>query len=352
VVIGFELILDLGSIWVAREIEKVSIKLSKDFLMTIEVGSNWQPAAESAVLVERSRIIATLRAFLTHKGVLEVEVPILGSYSVNDLYIDSFEVLSERFEGFLQTSPESYMKRLLAAGSGDIFALGKAFRAGEIGVNHNPEFTLLEWYRVGWDEHELMTELAELVTSLKPSLGCLTMSYQDAFIQHLGIDPHNICLSNLQKHVSSRGGDKLSTESRFDCLNYLFTIGVEPKLPEGLVFLYDYPECHAAFAQLHCNREGQWVSRRFEVYLNRLELANGYFELTDPEEQHRRFVKDRQARITMNKQTFGEDKSALAALHDGLPSCSGVALGVDRLIMQLLNKKSIQQVMTFSWDKR
>ncbi len=320
--------------------------------MTIEVGPKWEPTAGIATLVERSRIVAIMRAFLVERGVLEVEIPILGGCSVSDPYIDSFEVFSESIEGFLQTSPESYMKRLLAAGSGDIFALGKAFRAGEIGIKHNPEFTMLEWYRVGWNEHELMAEIAELVSTLRPSIGCLTMSYRDAFMQHLGLDPHDICLSDLQKYVSSSAGDKWKSESRFNCLNYLFTNGVEPKLPEGLVFLYDYPECHAAFAQLYCNREGQVVSRRFEVYLNRLELANGYFELTDPREQHRRFDKDKQARVAMNKKIFKEDIRALAALNAGLPSCAGVALGVDRLIMQLLDKNCIQQIMAFGWTQR
>ena len=320
--------------------------------MTTEVAQNWEPTAEISALVERSRIVAKLRTFLTDRGVLEVDVPILGNYSVSDPYIDSFEVLNERVEGFLQTSPESFMKRLLAAGSGDIFFLGKAFRAGEIGVNHNPEFTMLEWYRVEWNEHELMAEIAELINILAPNIGCLTMSYRDAFKQHLGIDPHDTCLLKLQRHVSSITGCKRRTESRFNCLNFLFANVIEPKLPRGLVFLYDYPECHAAFAQLHCNREGQLVSRRFEVYLNRLELANGYFELTDPKEQHRRFDRDKRARIAMNKKILEEDESALAALNVGLPSCAGVALGVDRLIMQLLDKNSIQQIMAFSWAQR
>lgn len=311
----------------------------------------WQSALDLDGLTHRSHVFAAVRNFLSDRGALEVDVPALGRCTVTDPYIDSIVTMGVHANGFLQSSPEFFMKRLLASGSGDIFTLGKAFRAGENGANHNPEFTLLEWYRVGWDEHQLMAEVAELVTFLQPSLGSLTISYREAFLRYVGIDPHAATLSELQELCIEKGADQWAGESRTHCLDLLFNRCVEPRLPDGLVFLFDYPSCQAALSQLHRNREGQQVSRRFEVYLNKLELANGYFELTDAQEQRRRFQANRVDREAAAKMMPDEDVKFLAAMDAGLPSCAGVALGVDRLIMQLQGESSMAKVMPFNWSR-
>ncbi|MDE0841902.1 MAG: EF-P lysine aminoacylase EpmA [Porticoccaceae bacterium] len=313
---------------------------------------DWRAAIGLPTLQYRARVMGEIRNFLSSHGVLEVDVPVLGRHAVTDPHIDSIATLGQSTAGFLQSSPEFYMKRLLASGSGDIYSLGKAFRAGESGARHNVEFTLLEWYRVGWDEHQLMAEVAGLVAHLWPEVGSLTLSYREAFEQYLNMDPHSATLSELQQVAAERGAERWREESRANVLDLLFSLCVEPLLPRGLVFLYDYPACQAALAQLYKNREGQQVSRRFEVYLNNLELANGYFELTDVVEQRRRFAADLSVRAAADKPLVEQDQRFLQALECGLPSCAGVALGVDRLIMQLLEISAIDLSMPFSWTRR
>jgi lysyl-tRNA synthetase class 2 len=248
------------------------------------------------------------------------------------------------------------MKRLISQGAGDIFCLGKAFRNGEQGCRHNPEFSLLEWYRCGWDEHQLMDEIAELISlvfavrSSQP-LAITKRTYADCFSQILGIDPHGADLVELQEKAVAASSDSWTGESRANCLDLLFSQLVEPQLPPGLVFVYDYPACQSALAQLHNDTQGRQVSRRFEVFLNGLELANGYFELTDRAEQQQRFDGDNAQRIEVSKPQIPVDRHLLAALDHGMPSCAGVAMGVDRLLMQLKGADSITQVMPFSWDR-
>ncbi len=312
----------------------------------------WRAAIDRPTLEYRAHVMQTMRTFLSSRGVLEVDVPALGRHAVTDPHIDSIATGDFSSEGFLQSSPEFYMKRLLASGSGDIFSLGKAFRAGETGPRHNVEFTLLEWYRVDWDEHQLMAELADLVTHLWPEVGSLTLSYGEAFEQHVQINPHTASLTQLRLAAVAQGAERWHDASRANCLDVLFNLCVEPLLPRGLVFLYDYPACQAGLSQLYQNREGQQVSRRFEVYLNNLELANGYFELTDAVEQRRRFDDDLAARIASDKPPVAQDERLLQALEAGLPSCAGVALGVDRLIMQLLEIPTIDLTMPFNWARR
>jgi lysyl-tRNA synthetase class 2 len=312
----------------------------------------WRAAIDRPTLEYRAHVMQTMRTFLSSRGVLEVDVPTLGRHAVTDPHIDSIAIGDFFTEGFLQSSPEFYMKRLLASGSGDIFSLGKAFRAGETGPRHNVEFTLLEWYRVAWDEHQLMDELADLVTHLWPEVGSLTLSYGEAFEQHLQINPHTAPLAQLRLAAVAQGAERWHDESRANCLDALFSLCVEPLLPRGLVFIYDYPACQAALSQLYQNRDGQQVSRRFEVYLNNVELANGYFELTDAIEQRRRFDDDLAVRIASDKPPVAQDERLLQALEAGLPSCAGVALGVDRLIMQLLEIPTIDSTMPFNWARR
>ena len=308
------------------------------------------------MLQGRAELLSTLRQFFFQRSVMEVDVPVLARSSVTDINIESIPANIYSESGYLQTSPEYFMKRLLSQGAGDIFCLGKAFRNGEQGCRHNPEFSLLEWYRCGWDEHQLMDEIAELISlvfaarSSQP-LAITKRTYADCFSQILGIDPHGADLVELQEKAVAASSDSWTGESRANCLDLLFSQLVEPQLPSGLVFVYDYPACQSALAQLHNDTQGRQVSRRFEVFLNGLELANGYFELTDIAEQQQRFDGDNAQRIEASKPQIPVDRHLLAALDHGMPSCAGVAMGVDRLLMQLEGADSITQVMPFSWDR-
>jgi len=308
------------------------------------------------MLRRRAELLSGLRKFFSEAGVSEVDVPVLGRSTVTDNNIDSITAVTSGSGGYLQTSPEYFMKRLLAAGSGDIYCLGKAFRNGEAGQRHNPEFTLLEWYRCGWDEHQLMDELADLMSQIyrasdQSPLAVHRGSYADYFAQVLAVDPHTASLHQLQQLAVAAGSDSWAGESRANCLDLLLSVQVEPQLPQGLVFVYDYPACQAALAQTTTNDQGQLVSRRFEVFVNGMELANGYFELIDSVEQGQRFAEDLKARSAANKPVVEVDNHFMDALAQGLPSCAGVALGVDRLLMQLQGAESIAQVMPFSWDR-
>ena len=308
------------------------------------------------MLRRRAELLSGLRKFFSEAGVSEVDVPVLGRSTVTDNNIDSITAVTSGSGGYLQTSPEYFMKRLLAAGSGDIYCLGKAFRNGEAGQRHNPEFTLLEWYRCGWDEHQLMDELADLMSQIyrasdQSPLAVHRGSYADYFAQVLAVDPHTASLHQLQQLAVAAGSDSWAGESRANCLDLLFSVQVEPQLPQGLVFVYDYPACQAALAQTTTNDQGQLVSRRFEVFVNGMELANGYFELIDSVEQGQRFAEDLKARSAANKPVVEVDNHFMDALAQGLPRCAGVALGVDRLLMQLQGAESIAQVMPFSWDR-
>jgi lysyl-tRNA synthetase class 2 len=320
------------------------------------VADHWQPGIDPSSLRYRSELLQSLRSFFRQRQVLEVDVPVLARSTVTDINIESINVLVSGNSGYLQTSPEYFMKRLLAAGSGDIFCLGKAFRDAESGRHHNPEFTLLEWYRCGWDEHQLMAEVAELISQLAnvgadAQLAVTKLSYGECFKQVLGVDPHSAKLAALQQMAVDASSENWAQETRANCLDLVFSLIVEPQLPNGLVFIYDYPACQAALAQLHLNTQGQPVSRRFEAFFNSMELANGYMELTDAVQQRQRFEKETDQRSAQNKPAVAIDEKLMAALDSGLPPCAGVALGVDRLLMQLLRADSIDQAMAFSWQR-
>jgi len=313
--------------------------------------NQWQPGATMATLRQRSRVLAKLRDFFQQRQVMEVDVPLLSRATVTDHNIDSIQARNADVAAYLQTSPEYFMKRLLAAGSGDIYSLGKAFRDAENGRRHNPEFTMLEWYRCGWDEHQLMDEVAELIVSLVPETGVRRYSYADVFIQHLQVDPHFADLADLQRMAVIAGSEAWADETRANCLDLLFSVLIEPQLDDGLVLVYDYPACQAALAKCAEDSQGRQISRRFEGFLNRVELANGYCELTDAAEQASRFAEDQRLRKLSGKAPVTADLQLLAAMEAGLPECAGVAMGVDRLLMQLQGADSIDQVMAFSWER-
>ena len=248
------------------------------------------------------------------------------------------------------------MKRMLASGIGDIYAMGKAFRDGEQGSRHNPEFTLLEWYRVGWDELQLIAEIEALVSVVYQSLNqskisIQRISYSDCFERILQLDPHKESLASLQSSLVNLGYKDWANETRANCLDLLFSELIEPNLPNGLVTIYDYPACQAALAQTCKDKHGTLVSRRFEVFLDCIELANGYFELTDAQQQKQRFSADIDYREQTNKPHIAIDAKLDQAMQAGLPSCSGVALGIDRLLMQLCQLTTIEEALAFPWSR-
>ncbi|TNF08654.1 MAG: EF-P lysine aminoacylase GenX [Gammaproteobacteria bacterium] len=299
--------------------------------------------------MERAKLLSSIRAHFDASGAMEVDVPVLAETGVSDIHIDCLQTRVNDSVQYLQSSPEYYMKRLLAAGCGSIYYLGKAFRDGELGPRHNPEFTMLEWYRLGWDEHQLMAEVTELLSSLVAGLNVVKYSYTQVFQAATGIDPHGAELEVIQECASTlSGGRCFAQESRSTCLDLIFSLAVEPTLPDGLVLVHDYPACQSALSRVDTNSSGQQIARRFEAFLNRVELANGYFELTDPVEQEQRFLEDMAMRQSQGKPALPVDEKLLAAMSYGLPSCAGVALGVDRLLMQLLKLDSIRESMPFA----
>jgi lysyl-tRNA synthetase class 2 len=317
---------------------------------------NWQPSAKPFMLQARADLLAFLRAYFAEQSVMEVDPPLLATTSVTDINIESIGAQAMGQSCFLQTSPEFFMKRLLASGAGDIYSLGKVFREAEQGSRHNPEFTLLEWYRLNWDEFQLITEVENLVVGAyqaiqNSQISVSRTSYGDCFEQTLGIDPHGEKLSVLQSLAEEKGYPQWRSETRANCLDLLFSELVEPQLSKGIVTVYDYPACQAALAQIHQDAKGRPVSRRFECFLNGMELANGYFELTDAEQQLQRFHQDIEQRQLTNKPAMSIDAKLDLAMQQGLPSCSGVALGVDRLLMQLSDAQSITKVMAFPWNR-
>lgn len=319
-----------------------------------EAAPRWRPSAEIEALRGRAAILARLRAFFADRGVLEVETPALSAATVTDLHLQSLEARA-LFAGesrlfYLQTSPEFAMKRLLAAGSGPIFQLCRSFRDGESGRLHNPEFTMLEWYRPGFDHHRLMDEMADLLEHLLGSRRAERKTYGDAFAAVYGIDPHPAAARELEALAASRGielvgyGEESSAD---DWLQLLFSLGVEPGLGRGRpTFIYDYPASQAALARVADGR-----AQRFEVYVEGIELANGFHELSDAAEQRRRFEADREARGRRGLPQPPIDENLLAALESGLPDCAGVALGIDRLAMLALGKKSLAEVIAFPADR-
>lgn len=283
------------------------------------------------------------------RQVLEVETPLLGQAASTDVHLESLSIGNAQC--FLQTSPEFAMKRLLVAGSGDIYQICKAFRAGESGKRHNPEFTMLEWYRSGFDQFQLMAEVAELVSLLLGDCPVNRRSYRSAFAEVLDIDPHRASVSELaalaQQHTGYAAGD----DDRDTLLDLLMSQVIEPQLGRGeLTFIYDYPASQCALAKVKIDGQGAAVAERFELYVEGVELANGYHELTDAEEQRQRFEADLAERLQRGLSQVPMDQRLVAALQEGMPSCAGVALGLDRLLMLMVGTDSIRDVIAFPAD--
>lgn len=318
-------------------------------------GVHWQPSASLQNLQVRARLLQGIRAFFAERDVLEVETPVLSPCGITDPQLESFSSHFRGREYFLHTSPEFYMKRLLAAGSGDIYQLARVFRVDEQGRQHNPEFTLLEWYRCGYDHFQLMDEVEQLLRVLfsDPELTVKRISYQQVFLEQLQIDPLDATADELRacaiKHqIEIPQG--MHESDRDMWLDWLMVSAVAPAFKkQRFSFIYDYPASQAALAKL--NPQDPRVAHRFELYFAELELANGFFELTDAEEQARRFADENAQRAAQGKKQVPIDTGLLAALEHGLPDCAGVALGVDRLLMLLCAAEHIEEVISFATEQ-
>lgn len=295
----------------------------------------------------RNEIQQKLRNFFQQRSYLEVETPLMSHFPSIDLHIEPFTTFfsNNSNELFLQASPEFAMKRLLSLNSGSIFQICKAFRNGEFGQIHNPEFTIVEWYKVGANHLELMAEISELLETEFSFPKTKMRSYQSIFKDYLNIDPLKMDFDSLKKFTESKIKNIPDLETKDDFLNLLLTEFIEPNLgfqqPE---FIFDYPNSQAALAKIENGK-----AQRFELYIQGIEICNGFHELTDADEQKCRLVRENKKRIQAGKRKLPIDFRFLEALQK-IPNCSGVALGFDRLVMLLTKNHSIKQVLTFDFE--
>jgi lysyl-tRNA synthetase class 2 len=324
---------------------------------------DWKPSAAFDALRLRARLYASIRMFFAERDVLEVETPVLSQAGNTDPNIASFSLqFSGRTDGgprtrWLRTSPEYPLKRLLAAGLGDCYELGRVFRDGEAGGRHNPEFTMLEWYRVGWDHDRLIDEVAVLVQSAMALVGRVVAvqraSFRQLYLQRLQVDPFTADDATLRAALGDIDIDPHGLV-RDDWLDLLMTHRLQPAFePDRLLAVYDYPASQCALARIRADQPP--VAERFEIYLGPLELANGYHELGDAGEQRARFARDLDIRRGRGRGAGAGmpplDERLLAALQAGLPDCAGVALGIDRLLMAMTGSERIADVLAFPFAR-
>lgn len=306
------------------------------------------------MLKKRAELLAATRHFFASRGVLEVNTPVLAPAGSTDPLLDSFVTQLEGGSAtsqslYLQTSPEFYMKRLLAEGCGPIYQLAPCFRNGELSHRHNPEFLMLEWYRPGWSLTELEAECCALVDVLLGSANYQRKTYREAFIALVGLNPFAASLAELRQTCVAVSGIDAEQLDRDACLDLLVSHELEPALKAlGRVILYEFPASQAALAQIHQDEYGNQVASRFELYVNGLELANAYQELTSSSEQAARFEADNKQRRILGKPEVAADVKLVAALEKGLPDCSGIAVGFDRVVMLACGAASLDEVQTFS----
>ncbi len=316
---------------------------------------SWRPTATLSALTRRAALLSAAREFFAQRDILEVETPVLSSAAVSDPQIESLatQVAGMPAPAYLCTSPEYAMKRLLAAGSGDIYQICKVFRDAERGRWHSPEFTLIEWYRLGFDDAALMTEVATLIGHLLAPYRALPpaerLSYSAAFERHAGVDAHLATDGELTE-AAQRHGVRCHAELDRDAkLDLLMGLVVGPRLGfERPCFICDYPASQAALARLKSGPPP--VAARFELYLDGIELANGFHELANVPEQRARFAQDQRRRRVRGQVERPLDERLLAALQAGLPDCAGVALGFDRLAAIALGAPRLADAMAFSID--
>ncbi len=323
---------------------------------------NWRPGAAIDVLRTRAMLLARVRDFFRENGVLEVDTPVLSRATSTDPAIESFRT---GYSGpgaaagrplYLHTSPEFFMKRLLAAGSGPIYQLAHVFRNGEYGARHNPEFMMLEWYRPGLDHHALMDEVDALLAAVLDGLvdyrPARRVSYRDWFVEGTGLDPWTDSVEVFQQFAAQRlegALPPLAADDKDGWLDLIVTHWLEPESGTQAQFVYDYPPSQASLARLR--RGDTPVAERFELYFGAVELANGFHELVDAGEQQARFAAENVRRGQRGQPEMPVDKALLDALAHGLPDCSGVALGFDRLLMVALGLSGIDAAMPFGLDR-
>ncbi|WP_298633028.1 EF-P lysine aminoacylase EpmA [uncultured Umboniibacter sp.] len=305
--------------------------------------TSWRPTASLQSLQQRAKILSGLRKFFAEREVLEVEVPLLSAAGGTDLNIELLKIEGE--DRWLASSPEFPLKRLVAAGYGDVYALQKVFRKGESGRRHNSEFTMLEWYRVGFDEFQLMDEVEALCQRILRMPPASRVSYRSLFVDAINVDPFVASDDELAKLGAELTGLEPLALDRDGWLDIIFSHAIEPKLANP-VFIFDFPASQSALAQL-CSRDYGQVARRFELVYGGLELANGYFELTDGAEQYQRFTRELRLRTQQNKPTVALDQNLIDALNTSMPGCAGVAMGVDRLCMLDANTQTLSEVISF-----
>ncbi|MDV6316831.1 elongation factor P--(R)-beta-lysine ligase [Idiomarina sp. HP20-50] len=321
--------------------------------------THWRPTADWSVLVKRAELMRQVRQFFYERQVTEVDTHLLSQFGVTDCHLNNlttefkYPLPSGNKTLYLQTSPEYAMKRVLAAYHRDIYQLSHVVRDDEIGRFHNPEFTLLEWYRVGYDDRQLIAEVSALLTELCGAPEVQVVTYQQSFIDGLGFDPlTKTGVSKIKQYLIEQPAlsEWMLTETDEDTiLQVAFSSFIENQFPlDTPVCVTEFPRSQAALAKI--DQDDPRVARRFEFYYRGVELANGYHELTDPVEQRDRFEKDNQWRKQQDLPVRPEDTRLLAALESGLPSCSGVALGFDRLLMIVCEANSITEVLPFSID--
>lgn len=316
---------------------------------------HWKPTASIATLEVRAAMLRTAREYFTATRALEVETPTLSVAATSDIHLGSIEARCgmTKAQRFLHTSPEYPMKRLLASGCGDIWQICRVYRDGESGRWHNPEFTLIEWYRLGVDHHALMWDVEHLISAMLPPSRDFDraerMSYREAVQLHAGVDAFDDSTAVLVARLQSAGIDVPSSlrTDRDGCLDLIMSTLVGPQLGrERLTFIYDYPASQAALARIRGP-----VASRFEAYLDGIELANGFHELADAREQKKRLEQDLHERQRRGLPSVPVDENFLAALEHGLPECSGVAVGFDRLVMCAVDAQHIDEVLAFPFDR-
>ena len=318
------------------------------------MAATWASTVEQRTLKLRAELLRDIRQFFNDRGVLEVTTPSLGAAGVSDLHLNNLTLAVAGQTGFLQTSPEYAMKRLLAGGSGAIYELGPAFREGESGRRHHFEFTMLEWYRPGFSLAETVAETEALLTELLPGMpGLQRLEYKTVFEKFTGINPHTATIARLQQVVRECGVDDShmdfhdDTGCLGDYLDLLFSSLVEPHLSHKVVV--DFPVCQAALARLKDNSAGETVAVRFEMFIRGMEITNGYDELGDSGELRHRFDLNNELRARRHLPQIAPDEKLLAAL-PYMPRCSGVAMGFDRVLMIRADLDDIRRVIHFTRD--
>jgi len=318
--------------------------------MTSKANYSWRPNVSAEILRQRAALLRQIREFMSHRDILEVDTPVLSHYAVSDPYIQSLitsNSANKQTPLYLHSSPELCMKRLLADGSGSIYQIAHVFRDEESGKKHQAEFSMLEWYQLDFDYYQLMDEVADFLIAIgltKPK----RMTYAEAFLEIVHLDPHTAGIKQLQKIAGERGWGH-DSEDHHALLDYIFSEAVIKQIDNSEpLIIYDYPECMAALATL--KQSEAIVSERFELFINGMEIANGFNELCDADEQRQRFEAELTARKAKGLADVPIDPYFLAALESGLPKTSGVAVGIDRLLMVLSEKNDINEVITFTLE--